>query len=139
MDTFLGGSKTYNESEKKVFYEYVQKHLAQKLPTDVAKHVLHCRCKKFKPKKNQDGATVAAVEKKGRLTSALSYDEPGREARSLRIQFLSSDKAKATQLVGPAPKGPPRARGGEAPGDLREGRWQAQGSGSGELRTKHNK
>ncbi|CAK0824176.1 unnamed protein product [Prorocentrum cordatum] len=75
IDTFLDGSETYKESEKKVFYEYFQKHLAQKLPTDVAKH-----------------------EKKGRLTFAFSYDEPGREARSLSIQFLNSDKGKATQL-----------------------------------------
>eukprot|EP00959_Pyramimonas_sp_CCMP1952_P078800 1647243-Pyramimonas_sp.AAC.1 len=36
MDTFLGGSETYKESEHKVFYEYFQKHLAQKLPADVA-------------------------------------------------------------------------------------------------------
>ncbi|CAK0838117.1 unnamed protein product, partial [Prorocentrum cordatum] len=106
MDTFLDGSDTYKESEKKVFYEYFQKHLAQKLPTDVAKQVLHFRYKKFKPTKNQDRATVAAEEKKGRLTFAFSYDEPGREARSLLIQFLNSDKAKATQLVGPAPRGP---------------------------------
>eukprot|EP00959_Pyramimonas_sp_CCMP1952_P233830 4886312-Pyramimonas_sp.AAC.1 len=98
MDTFLDGSETYKESEKKVFYGYFQKHLAQKLPTDVAKHALHLRYKKSKPKKNQDGAAVAAEGKKGRLTFAFSYDEPGREARSLLIQFLNSDKAKATQL-----------------------------------------
>eukprot|EP00959_Pyramimonas_sp_CCMP1952_P227246 4751444-Pyramimonas_sp.AAC.1 len=39
MDTFLDGSETYKGSEKKVFYEYFQKHLAQELPTDVAKHL----------------------------------------------------------------------------------------------------
>ncbi|CAK0798368.1 unnamed protein product, partial [Prorocentrum cordatum] len=106
MDSFLDGSETYKESEKKEFHEYFQKRLAQKQPTDAAKHALHFRWKKSKPKKNQVGATMAAEEKKGRPTFAFSYDEPGREARSLLMQFLNSDKATATQLAGPAPRGP---------------------------------
>ena len=104
MDSFLEGSDVHKASESKVFKDYFEKYMNTQTPTQVAKHVLHFRYRKYKGKKDQDPPEGG---KKGRLTFAFSYDGPGKEARSLLTQFLNNEKVScATQLVGPAPRGP---------------------------------
>eukprot|EP00959_Pyramimonas_sp_CCMP1952_P168990 3530202-Pyramimonas_sp.AAC.1 len=112
MGAFLDGSDGCKESQKKVFNRYFQQRINAKTPQQAAKHALHFRRRKYKRASKKAREEDSDKTPKGRLTFALSYDEPDREARSLMIQFLNSaGGSKAAQLMGLAPlAGPWRGR-----------------------------
>ena len=100
------GRYVYKESEATVVQDHFQKHTATKSPTESAKHEIHFRYRKFKRKQDQDQEPLEGG-KKGKLMLAFSYDDLGKEARKLLLQYQNNESfLKDTQLVGIDPQNP---------------------------------
>ncbi|CAK0830269.1 unnamed protein product [Prorocentrum cordatum] len=105
-----GGKEEYVEAETKKFHGYFTKYIHGAAPHTVGNHVLHFRYRKHKGRKTETSGSSSQQQqtKKGRVTFAFSYNEPGMLASELVLWWLNYEEGqkRAEQLVGPAPKGP---------------------------------
>ncbi|CAK0903130.1 unnamed protein product, partial [Prorocentrum cordatum] len=103
-----GGKEEYAETEANKFNGYFAKYIQSAAPQTAGNHALHFRHRKHKGRKTETSGSSSQQQqmKKGRLTFAFGYKEPGMLARELIFWWLNyeEDQGRAEQLIGPAPK-----------------------------------
>ncbi|CAK0799719.1 unnamed protein product, partial [Prorocentrum cordatum] len=80
VETFIqGGKEEYAKTEAKKFNGYFAKYIQNAAPQTVGKHALHFGYRQHKGRKSETSGSSNQQQqtKKGRLTFASSYDEPG--------------------------------------------------------------